>query len=279
MTIETKAIRTREEGGVMVATLASSPLNLMGPEIIRDLVTLIPYLREKANDIRVVVFDSAAPDFFSAHVDMAQLAATRDELDKHGPGTRFTDLYHDISTLPQVTIATIAGRVGGAGSEFALSCDMRFASRERATFLQMEVGVGLIPGAGGIQHLPRLMGRGRALEVMLSADDYDADLAERYGWINRALPDAELQPFVDRLARRIATFPPAAITTVKRRVDAYMLPDRDEMGEDIRLFRNLASQPVTQARLAELFAKGMQTDGPLERSIPAAVLELAEHAQ
>jgi len=173
-----------------------------------------------------------------------------------------------------VTIAVIAGHAGGAGSEFALSCDLRFASRERAIFTQMEVGVGLIPGAGAVQHLTRLMGRSRALEVMLSADDYPADLAERYGWINRALPDAELVPFVDALARRIAKFPAGGIADTKRRVNEVALPSRDAVAEDRNVFAALLARPETKARLAALFAGGMQTDSPLEAAFGAAVGQL-----
>src|SRR5262249_47203322 len=137
-------------------------------------------------------------------------------------------LFRYLSTSRLVTIAQIEGRVRGAGSEFVLACDMRFAARESAIFSQPELGFGLVPGAGGIQHLTGLLGRARALEVMLSADDYDAERAERYGWINRALPAATLGESVRLLALRIAGFPAAARVALKDRVNAISLAHTDE---------------------------------------------------
>ena len=256
--LKLEAIRTRQEGRVLFATLDAPPLNLIGPAIVDDLVTLVLHLETEGHGISVVVFDSASPDFFSAHVDMTQVPALREKLARLGAGQGLGGLYLRISSLKQVTIASIAGRVRGAGSEFVLACDMRFASRERALFGQPENGVGAIPGAGAAQHLTRLMGRGRALEVLLGADDFTADLAERYGWINRALPDAELARFVETLARRMARFPAAGLADTKRQVNAISLPGIDALNEDSRLFLQGVSRPETQARLKALFAAGLQ---------------------
>ena len=163
----------------------------------------------------MVVFSSADPDFFIPHVDVTKIAEYREAAAKLTGEKSIGALFRRLSETNATAIAQIAGRVRGGGNEFVLACDMRFALRERAIFGQMEVGFGVSPGAGGLQHLARLMGRGRAREAVLSADDYDADTAERYGWINRALPDADLAPFVAKLARRIASFPREARSLIK----------------------------------------------------------------
>src|SRR5207253_4038533 len=161
---------------VLFASIAAPPMNLLGPGLIRDLVSLIQ--RAEADDaVRVLVFRSADPDYFISHVDVSRIQAYRAEAAKLTGEASIALLFRRLSKSRLVTIAQIEGRVRGAGSEFALACDMRFAARESAIFSQLEQGFGLIPGAGGIQHLTRLMGRARALEVMLSADDYDAELA------------------------------------------------------------------------------------------------------
>ena len=163
-----------------------------------------------------------------------------------------------------MTIAQIEGRVRGAGSEFVLACDMRFAARESAIFGQFEPAFGLLPGGGAAQHLVRLMGRGRALEVMLSAEDYDADLAERYGWINRALPAVELGDFVASLAQRIGGFPVAGHAVVKDRVNAIALAPAEEFRRDSDLFGNGVRDPEAQSRIQAAFERGLQTrDGEL----------------
>src|SRR5262249_10920882 len=147
---------------------------------------------EADDGCKVVVFTSADPDYFIAHVDLNRVAEYRDEAARLTGEASLASLFRHISASRLVTIAQIEGRVRAAGGEFALPCDVRFAARERAVFAQFEPAFGQVPGAGAVQHLTRLMGRGRALEVLLTADDYDADLAERYGWINRGMPTAEL---------------------------------------------------------------------------------------
>jgi len=182
--------------GVLGVVIDAPPMNLMGPELVRDLAGLLGVL-ESGQETRVVVLESADPDYFVPHVDLTKVAEYTAEAAKAGgpddasPGM----LWHTLSELPVVSIAKIRGRARGAGSELALACDMRFAAAENAIFGQIEVGAGAVPGAGGVQHLARMLGRGRAMEAILGADDFDAEVAERYGWINRALPDAELDAF------------------------------------------------------------------------------------
>ena len=268
-------IDTRVEDRVLYATLNTPPLNMIGPALVRDLITLVHYLETHTDDVRVVVFDSASPDFFSAHVDMTQVSALRPELARLEPDAKLGTLFSRISRLNQVSIAAIGGRVRGAGSEFVLACDMRFAG-EGALFGQPEVGVGAIPGAGAVQHLTRLMGRGRALEALVGADDFPADLAERYGWINRALPESELAGFVTALSRRIARFPPAGIADTKRRVNEIVLPAVVALNEDSRLFLAGINRPESQNRIALLFERGLQTNGLLEAELGAALEDLAK---
>src|SRR5262249_27932175 len=198
-------------------------MNLLGTELVRDLVSLIQQA-EADDSVRVVVFKSADRDYFIAHVDVTRIAEYRQEAVRLAGEPSIGLLFRYLSRSRLVTIAQIEGRVRGAGSEFVLACDMRFGARESAIFGQPEEALGLMPGAGGVQHLTRLLGRGRALEVMLSAEDYDAELAERYGWINRALPANSLATFVQLLAHRIAGFPAAGRAVLKDRVNTIRPP-------------------------------------------------------
>lgn len=167
-------------------------------------------------------------------------------------------LFRYLSASRLVTIAQIEGRVRGAGSEFVLACDMRFAARESAIFGQFEPAFGSIPSGGATQHLVRLMGRARAMEVLLSADDYDAELAERYGWINRALPATELGDFVTSLAHRIAKFPAAGHVAVKNRINAIALAPVEEFRRDSDLFGESNRQPEVQGRLQAAMKRGFK---------------------
>src|SRR6202007_3212029 len=205
-----ETLKPRSEGAVLFVDIAAPPMNLLGPELVRDLVSLI---REAEADsgIKVLVFRSADPDYFISHVDVTRIKEYREEAAKLTGEASIALLFRYLSASRLVTIAQIEGRTRAAGSEFVLACDMRFAERETAIFAQPEPAFGLVPGGGGVQHLVRLMGRARALEVMLSARDYDAELAERYGWINRALSAKELGEFVRSLAHRIAKFPAGSL--------------------------------------------------------------------
>jgi enoyl-CoA hydratase/carnithine racemase len=266
MTQDYRTLRAASgDPGVLNVVIDAPPMNLVGPELVRDLVSLLGTL--EADELtRVVVLESADPDYFVPHVDLTKVAEYTAEAAKAGGphDASLGMLWHKLSELPAVTIAKIRGRARGAGSELALACDMRFAARENAILGQIEVGAGTLPGAGGVQHLARLLGRGRAMEAILGADDFDAATAERYGWVNRALPDAELDAFVARLARRIGSFPPEAVRTAKRVLNELTMPDADAIRADARRFRQLVVADAARQRTTELFAQGLQTRGPLE---------------
>ena len=266
MTEGYRTLRVAPAGpGVLSVVIDAPPMNLIGPELVRDLVELFGVL-ESGRDIQVVVLESADPEYFVPHVDLTKVAEYTAEAAKAGGAgdASLGMLWHKLSELPVVTIAKIRGRARGAGSELALACDMRFAARENAILGQIEAGTGALPGAGAMQHLARLLGRGRAMEVILGASDFDADEAERYGWINRALPDAELDAFVARLARRIASFPTDAVRSTKQVLNELTLPGANAMRADARRFQQLVRSDTVKARLATLFAQGLQTRGPLE---------------
>jgi enoyl-CoA hydratase/carnithine racemase len=251
-------IKVHRDGGVLFAEFTAPPMNLLGPELVRDLVSLIQRA-EADNAIQVVVFKSADPDYFISHVDVTKVKEYRGEAAKLVGEASIGLLFRHLSASRLVTIAQIEGRVRGAGSEFVLACDMRFAARNSAIFGQPEVGLGANPGAGAIQHLTRLMGRGRALEVMFSADDYNAELAERYGWINRALPADELDDFVRSLAQRIASFPPGGRAVVKERVNAIALASVEDFRRDSDLFGEGVRNPEAQRQSQAAFKRGFQT--------------------
>jgi enoyl-CoA hydratase/carnithine racemase len=258
-----ETLKVRKEAAVLFAEIAAPPMNLLGPALVRDLVSLIQQV-EADDTTRVLVFKSADPDYFIAHVDVGRTAEYREATTRLTGEASLGLLFRYLSTSRLITIAQIEGRVRGAGSEFVLACDMCFAARESAIFGQPEAGFGLIPGAGGMQHLARLMGRGRALEAILSGDDYDADLAERYGWINRALPAKVLGDFVSALAHRISKFPVAGHLAIKERVNAIALAPADEFRRDSDLFLERARSPETQNRIKGAVPRGFQTrDGEL----------------
>ena len=217
-----ETLEVHAEGGVLFVAITAPPMNLLGTELVRDLVRLIERC-EADHTTQVLVFKSGDPDYFISHVDVTRIKEYRAEAAKLTGEPSIASLFRRLSTSRLVTIAQIEGRVRAAGSEFVLACDMRFAARESAIFSQMEAAFGQIPGAGGAQQLTRLLGRARSLEVLLSADDYDAALAASYGWINRALPAAALNAFVSSLAHRIARFPAAARGVIKERVNAIAL--------------------------------------------------------
>src|SRR5215831_19420967 len=187
-------------------TIDHPPLNIFGPYMIPQLIKVVTAL-ETDSDVKVVVFDSAVPEFFLTHYDFLAKIEDTTSLPPGPTGLQpLLDVLVRLSRVPVVSIASIRGRATGVGSELALACDMRFASREKAILSHFEVGAGIVPGGGPMARLPRLMGRGRALEVLLGADDIPGDLAELYGYVNRSLPDSDLDAFVDSLATRIASF-------------------------------------------------------------------------
>jgi enoyl-CoA hydratase/carnithine racemase len=246
------------DAAVLFAEIAAPPMNLLGPELVRDLVSLIQ--RAEADwACKVLVFSSADPDYFIPHVDVTQVSEYREEAARLAGEPSIALLFRHLSASRLVTIAQIEGRVRGAGSEFVLACDMRFAASESAIFGQPEAGFGLVPGGGAAQHLTRLMGRTRALEVLLSAEDYDAQLAERYGWINRALPADDLSDFVRSLARRIAGFPAPTLAMIKERVNAIALAPAGDFRRDSDLFGEAVRSPEAQRRTKAAMERGFQT--------------------
>lgn len=248
-------------------TFDMPPVNIFGPKhlpLLNDIITMI----ETDPQVKVVVFDSAVEGFFITHYDF--LAPLEDSLSvPPGPTglQALPDVLVRLSRAPVVSIASIRGRATGVGSELALASDMRFASREKAILSQWEVGAGLVPGGGPMARLPRLMGRGRALEVLLSADDIRGDLAERYGYVNRSLPDAELDSFVEALAMRIATFDKDAIAETKRLVDVASLPPDEEIKPEWDAFMTALGRPASQTRIKALMARGFHRAGDVENRL------------
>ncbi len=254
-----ECLRVHTDSGVAVVRIDHPPINLFDLKLMRDMARLGAEL-ESDSTVRVVVFESANPDFFIAHADVALIQTLPKQ-----PGPKSTELnfFHQMverfRTMPKVTIGKIEGRARGGGSEFLLSLDMRFGAIGRALLSQPEVALGIIPGGGGTQRLPRLMGRSRALEVVLGCEDFDAELAERYGYINRALPAEELGPFVDRLARRIASFPSEAIALAKASVDAAELPTVEGLLEEAHAFQRALATRSSQERMSRFLEIGGQT--------------------
>lgn len=258
MTRDYETLKLTEEGPVLYVSIDAPPMNMIGPELIRDLVSLIEIL-DSGNPYKVAVFKSADPDYFISHVDTTKVAAYRQEAARLTGEASIALLFRRLAQTNAVTIAQIEGRARGAGSEFILNCDMRFAARGRAVFAQMEAAFGLVPGGAGAQHLVRLLGRGRALEVMLSADDYDAELAERYNWINRCFDPDQLGPYVQKLAQRIASFPAMGHAIVKERVNAISLASIEDFRRDSDLFGEGIRQPEAQRQVQAAVNAGFAT--------------------
>jgi enoyl-CoA hydratase/carnithine racemase len=226
--------------------------------------------------LRVVVFESANREFYLSHFDLTgKLGNVMTAVGPSGLPV-LADTFVRITRSPVVSIAKIRGCVRGACSEFVLACDMRFASRENTRLGQPEVGVGLHPGGGGTERLPHLVGRGRALEIVLGANDFDGDTAERYGYVNRALPDAELDDFVDRLARRIASFDRRAVAAAKNLVNQVSLPSADRLLDALNSFQSALAWTETQQRIEVLLKRGLQQDSDFERRWPEVLDTLVE---
>ena len=262
------------DGPVLHVAIAAPPMNLLGPELVRDLVALIRRAEADAG-IKVLVFTSADPDYFISHADLTRVTQYRAEAARLVGEPSIALLFRYLSTSSLITIAQIEGRVRGAGSEFVLACDMRFAARETAVFGQIEAGFGLLPGGGGVQYLVRVMGRARALEVLLSADDYDAVLAEQYGWVNRSLPADILDSFVTDLARRIAAFPAAGHLAIKDRVNAISLAPVDDFRRDSELFGAHVGSAESRRLTNAAFDEGLQTPQG-EMSLASMLAELSQ---
>ena len=248
-------------------TLDHPPLNIFGPESIPQLNEIITAL-ETDKDVKVVVFDSAVEGFFLTHYDFLAKPADTTGLPPGPTGLQpLPDMLVRLSRAPVASIASIRGRATGVGSELALACDMRFASREKAILSHWEVGAGVVPGGGPMARLPRLMGRGRALEVLLGADDIPGDLAELYGYVNRSLPDSDLDTFVESLATRIASFDKRAISETKRFVDVASLPPDYEIAPEWDVCFASIMRPAAQKRISDLLDQGLHKPGDVENRL------------
>jgi enoyl-CoA hydratase/carnithine racemase len=248
-------------------TFDHPPLNIFGPQSIPQLNEIITAL-ETDEHVKVVVFDSPVEGCFLTHYDFLASLEESTSLPTGPTGLQaLPDMLVRLSRAPVVSIVSIRGRATGVGSELALASDMRFASREKAILSQWEVGAGLVPGGGPMARLPRLVGRGRALEILLGADDVGGDLAECYGYVNRSLPDAELDSFVDALAMRIASFDKQAISDTKRLVDAASLPSDSDIAPEWDAFIASLQRPATQARIKALMARGFHRAGDVENRL------------
>ena len=251
------------------------PFNIVDATLYQALQGLLARM-DASQSLRVVVFESANPEFFLAHFDLT--GKTGNITTAVGPSGLpiLTDTFVRITRSPVASIAKIRGCVRGVSSEFVLACDMRFASRENTSLGQPEVGVGVHPGGGGTERLPPLVGRGRALEIVLGANDFDGDTAAQYGYVNRALPDAELDGFVDTLARRIATFDGRAIAAAKRLINQVSLPSADNLLSALNSFQTALTWSETLQRVEALLKRGLQQDRSFERQWPAMLHSLLE---
>jgi enoyl-CoA hydratase/carnithine racemase len=248
-------------------TFDNPPLNLMGPEFVMQFQEIMASI-EADKDLKVVVFDSAVEGFFLNHSDFTAKIEDLTGIPAGPTGLpAWPDILVRLTHAPVVTIAQIRGRATGNGSEIALACDMCFVSREKTRLSQWEVGVGMVAGGGPMTRMPRVMGRARALEVLMSSDDISGDLAESYGYVNRSLPDAELDGFVDNLARRIASFDKWAISNTKRLVNASSLPPDVEMQVGWDTCIASVQRPATQARIKALMARGFHKPGEAENRL------------
>ena len=246
---DSQFIVDRVHPGRWTITFKNPPINIFVPSTIVELGSLMAEI-EADPSVKVVVFQSANPDFFVAHLDVAKAAEHPKALGL------WREFVLRLSSAPAVSIAKIRGRTRGIGNEFVLACDMRFASRQTAVFGQPEIGVGLVPGGGALEWLPRLVGRSRALEIVLSGDDFDADIAERYGWVNRTLDDANLDSFVDVLVRRLASFDRETLAAAKAQINRFGTPTAAELQSSNDLFFPLLALPSAQGRRAKIRSIG-----------------------
>jgi enoyl-CoA hydratase/carnithine racemase len=268
-------LRVRLDDGVATVVIDHPPINLFDVALMRDVDAVS---RALADDpaVRVVVLESANPEFFIAHADVGLIEhLPADATSRPSELGFFHAMVERFRTMPKATIAKVEGIARGGGSELALSCDMRFGALGRTVLAQPEVALGILPGGGGTQRLPRLVGRARALEIVLGCDDVPAELAERWGYLNRALPPAELGPFVDRLARRIAAFPPEAVALAKASVDAAMPSPVEGLLDEAHAFNQTLAIPETRRRMRAFLEMGGQKP-ETERDLDALVARLRQ---
>jgi enoyl-CoA hydratase/carnithine racemase len=241
------------------------PINLIDDAMISDLRELFAPIERSEGPV-VVVFESADPDYFLAHFDVALETLVR--VRALPPGSTglspWLDVLVRLSKLPAVTISAIRGRARGAGSEFVLATDIRFASRERAILAQIEVGFGAIPGGGPAARLPGLVGRGRTFEILLGGEDFDGELAERYGYVNRAIPDERFDDFVDRFANRVSNFDREALMDIKHFINQATLPSDEMFPPQQEAFVRGLGRPNSQVRLKKFLDRGLQQRSDVE---------------
>lgn len=275
-----KQIRVRKESpACWRVTFDNPPLNLMDPDFVlqfRDILEAI----EADEQLKVVIFDSGVDGFFLNH---SNFLARLEDLTSIAQGPTGLEAWPDIlvrlTRAPVVSIASIRGRATGNGSELLLSCDMSFVSREKTIISQWEAGAGLIPGGGPMARLPRTIGRSRALEVLLTSDDLSGEMAEAFGYVNRSLPDAELDGYVEAIAARISTFDKWALANIKRLVNDASLPPEVEIAAGWSAFLNSISRPAAQTRIKTLMERGFQKLGDTEVQLGRSVGQLgARHA-
>jgi enoyl-CoA hydratase/carnithine racemase len=266
-TMTKQILLTRRSPAYWRVTINHPPLNIFGPDTIPQLSEVITAI-ETDEQVKVVVFDSAIEGFFLTHYDFLAKLEDTTSLPPGPTGLQpLPDMLVRLSRAPVASIALIRGRATGVGSELALACDMRFASREKAILSHFEVGAGIVPGGGPMARLPRLIGRGRALEVFLGADDFPGDLAEQYGYVNRSLPDADLDEFVDALATRIASFDKRVISETKRFVDVASLPPDYEIAPEWDVCLASIMRPAAQERIKKLMEQGFHQAGDVENRL------------
>jgi enoyl-CoA hydratase/carnithine racemase len=264
---EKRVFLTKHSPAYWRVTFNHPPVNIFGPKTIPQLNEVITAI-ETDKELKVVVLDSAIDGFFMTHYDFLAKLEETTSLPPGPTGLQpLPDMLVRLSRAPVVSIASIRGRATGVGSELALACDMRFASREKAILSHFEVGAGIVPGGGPMARLPRLMGRGRALEVLLGADDIPGDLAERYGYVNRSFPDNDLDTFVDSLVKRIASFDKQAISETKRFVDVASLPPDYEIAPEWDVCLASIMRPAAQNRIGMLLERGFHQAGDVETQL------------
>jgi enoyl-CoA hydratase/carnithine racemase len=268
----------RRSAGYCRVTFDHPPINTITATTVAELAELVGLI-EQDPDLNVVVFDSANPDFYLAHYDVENDPSRTAALGVGPTGMHaWLDLLVRLSRAPVVSVASIRGRARGSGSEFVLACDLRFASRENTLLGQFEVGTGVVPGGGPMARLSRLVGRGRALEILLVADDLDGPRAEQYGYVNRAISDNDLDDEVEAIASRLARFDHEAIARTKSYVDQVTLPPDSEFPPALADFFEMLTRPEQQAQSARLRELGLNTDSDLERSLGRRVVEATPEA-
>jgi len=252
--------------GYWRVTMEHPPINTVDDLMYDEVFDLVQEV-DADPELKVVTFESANPDYFLAHYGVEQSAS------RFGV-PRWLEASVQLAKSDVLSVAVIRGRARGGGSEFGLACDIRFASREKAIFGQPEVGFGLIPGGGALDRLPLLVGRSRAIEIVLGGDDFDADMAERYGWVNRAVPDAELDDFVDGFVRRVLGFDRKALTLAKQRLNQVLLPDPDQLAATQATFGETLRSPVAAELMKKSRERGLEAASDFELDLGRAIAEL-----